>query len=106
MTEQSARWRRTARWLRLRRQQLQRQPLCVFCTSAGRGTAATVADHVVPHRGDEKLFWFGKLQSLCAPCHDTIKRQQEVKGFTTAVGADGWPVDQNHPVNRKHGVAR
>jgi 5-methylcytosine-specific restriction protein A len=30
---------------------------------------ATDVDHVVPHRGDIKLFMTGELQSLCHSCH-------------------------------------
>jgi 5-methylcytosine-specific restriction endonuclease McrA len=30
---------------------------------------ATEADHIVPHRGDVKLFMHGDLQSLCHRCH-------------------------------------
>ena len=42
--------------------------------------AATLADHVVPHRGDYALFWFGELQSLCKACHDIKKQRVERRG--------------------------
>jgi hypothetical protein len=29
-----------------------------------RVSAATIADHVIPHKGDYRLFWEGTLQSL------------------------------------------
>jgi 5-methylcytosine-specific restriction protein A len=33
--------------------------------------AATVVDHVVPHRGDQRLFWDpGNWAPSCKPCHD------------------------------------
>ena len=49
---------------------LRRYPLCVHCESAGRVTAATDVDHVIPHRGDETLFWReDNWQPLCKPCH-------------------------------------
>ena len=34
-------------------------------------TKATVVDHIVPHRGDPKLFWDpDNWQTLCKRCHD------------------------------------
>ena len=60
-----------ARWRRARAAYLARNPLCVPCQAAGRLAPATVVDHRVPHRGDQKLFWNeGNWQGLCKPCHD------------------------------------
>lgn len=62
---------RSSRWRRLRRRFLQENPLCVECKKVGRLTAATVVDHIIPHKGDEKLFWDeDNLQALCKSCHD------------------------------------
>ena len=37
----------------------------------GKYTQATAVDHIVPHRGDSKLFWDrNNWQPLCKPCHD------------------------------------
>jgi len=58
------------RWKRMRRLQLEREPWCADCLARGYYTAATVVDHVIPHRGDETLFFTGKLQSLCKLHHD------------------------------------
>ena len=34
------------------------------------GAPATDVDHIIPHRGDKKLFWdSGNWQSLCHECH-------------------------------------
>ena len=34
-------------------------------------TPATVVDHIVPHRGDHRLFWDEQnWQPLCKACHD------------------------------------
>ncbi|MDR5009433.1 HNH endonuclease [Agrobacterium fabacearum] len=42
------------------------------------GNLSTVVDHVIPHRGDKRLFWFrGNWQSLCTPCHSSTKQRQE-----------------------------
>ena len=56
---------------RLRPAQLLREPWCRECAKAGRRVRATVVDHIVPHRGDMRLFTDpGNLQSLCKSCHD------------------------------------
>lgn len=37
-----------------------------------------VADHIIPHRGDEAKFWDeGNLQCLCKTCHDRDKQRAE-----------------------------
>jgi 5-methylcytosine-specific restriction protein A len=90
-----------ARWHRLAKAQLDRQPLCAMCLEEGRTTPATVADHVVPHHGDPMLFWRGKLQSLCVPHHNAAKRRAEIRGYDTRIGEDGWPTDHNHPVYQR-----
>ena len=61
--------------------------------------AATVVDHVVPHRGNSTLFWQGELQSLCFSHHNSSKQHEEHAGFSAAVGTDGVPVDPMHPAN-------
>lgn len=60
-----------SRWRKARADFLQRNPLCVKCMAQGRITPATVVDHIIPHRGDRKLFWDGQnWQPLCKSCHD------------------------------------
>ena len=60
-----------AKWKSARLCYLRRHPLCVLCQRKGRLTPATVVDHIVPHRGDEELFWDNKnWQPLCKSCHD------------------------------------
>lgn len=74
----SRKWYASARWKALRALQLAREPLCRFHWQAsGVTVVATVADHVVPHREDARLFWEGELQSLCATCHSSTKQRQE-----------------------------
>lgn len=82
-----------------RAQQLQAEPLCKMCLAQGRTKAASVADHVVEHKGDEALFWEGELQSLCAPHHDSTKQGDEKRGFSGKVDANGWPTDPRHMAN-------
>lgn len=58
----------------------------VVCPVPGTGKTgkATVVDHIVPHRGDDRLFWDEEnWQALCKNCHDsktmTEDRYQEYK---------------------------
>lgn len=58
-------------WQKASRQYLAAHPLCVKCMEEGRYRKATVVDHIIPHRGDEKLFWDREnWQALCKSCHD------------------------------------
>ena len=60
-----------SRWRKARAAFLQRNPLCNECMKHGMLTPATVVDHVIPHRGDQKLFWDeDNWQALCKSCHD------------------------------------
>jgi 5-methylcytosine-specific restriction protein A len=83
------RWYKTTRWKTLRLARLQADPLCAFCKRDGRVTAATVVDHVHPHRGDERRFFdFGNTQSLCKPCHDREKQAAERRAAEGEGGAN------------------
>ena len=54
--------------------------------------AATVVDHIVPHKGDEARFHdLNNLQSLCATCHNSVKQRIELGQEVVTFGADGWP---------------
>ena len=58
-------------WQKARKQYLSAHPLCVMCMKEGQYRKATVVDHIIPHRGDEKLFWDrSNWQSLCKRHHD------------------------------------
>lgn len=87
-----------ARWRRARLAYLAAHPLCVMCRRLGRTTAATVVDHSVPHKGDDRLFWDqANWQSLCAPHHDRHKQSQERTGIVRGADIDGTPIDPAHP---------
>ena len=82
------------RWRDTRALQLQIEPLCRMCYQRGDVTAATVADHIQPHRGNEDKFWRGELQSLCASCHSSDKQALEKSGrVRQQIGMDGWPTN-------------
>lgn len=60
-----------SKWQRARDRFLRAQPLCAECEKAGKFIKATVVDHKIPHRGDQKLFWDEEnWQPLCKSCHD------------------------------------
>jgi 5-methylcytosine-specific restriction protein A len=94
---------KTARWRRRRLLQLSGNPFCVRCQNEGTLTPATVADHVKPHKGELNLFYHGELQSLCAKHHNSDKQSEESRGYSTRVGPDGFPVDDDHPAMQKCG---
>jgi 5-methylcytosine-specific restriction protein A len=58
-----------------------------------RPTIANVADHIEPHRGDDKKFWNpDNLQSLCFTHHNSDKQRIEKGGKPKqSIGIDGWP---------------
>ncbi len=101
-TQPSRGWYKLALWQRRRAAQLAAEPLCRMCADTGKVTAASIADHVIPHRGDWRLFISGELQSMCGPCHSSDKQSRERSGrtYSRAVGVDGLPLDPCHPFNR------
>jgi len=61
----------TYRWQKARRRFLTQHPLCVVCQSIDQVTAATVVDHIIPHKGNQELFWDeSNWQPLCKFHHD------------------------------------
>lgn len=94
-------WYGTLRWRLRARKQITEHPLCAECLKQSRVTAARVADHIIPHKGNKELFWSGKLQSLCSDHHNSYKKRQEFHGYAPDIGVDGWPIDPNHPANAK-----
>ena len=68
-------------WQRARAGYLRSHPLCRMCEAVGRYQAATVVDHITPHRGDQVVFWnSANWQSLCASCHSSAKQREENRG--------------------------
>lgn len=60
-----------SRWRAARGRFLRKHPLCAECLRQGKLSPATVVDHIIPHRGDMKLFWDeSNWQALCKDCHD------------------------------------
>lgn len=76
------RWYKTARWQRLRWSVLVRDLFtCTMCKRIEADTSQLVADHKVPHRGDEALFWdASNIACLCSQCHNSTKQALEKSG--------------------------
>ena len=92
------------KWRKRRAAQLAEHPLCeMHLKITGQLVMATVADHIVPHRGDPVKF-AGPLQSVCKQCHDSVKQRIE-HGDADALlkGCDvrGLPLDPRHAWNRE-----
>ena len=52
-------------WRKISKHFLECFPVCFVC-----GAKATIADHIIPHRGDVELFYNeGNLQPMCWKCH-------------------------------------
>jgi len=89
----------SAAWQKLRKDYLMRNPLCDFCLRDGRFAQATVVDHIIPHKGNMKLFLEGPFQTLCTTHHNSTKQREEKTG--TKIGGDvsGEPFDPQHHWN-------
>ena len=73
----------------------------------GRSVAASVVDHIVPHKGDHKLFWNPKNhQALCKHCHDKHKQRLERSGSVIGCATSGVPMDPNHHWNKGEGGSK
>ena len=90
----------TARWKRIRIDQLTLEPYCRMCKEEGKVRLATIVDHVIDHKGDIDLFYNGERQSLCKTHHDGVKQSQSHTGFRKGFDEGGVPLDKNHPWNQ------
>jgi 5-methylcytosine-specific restriction protein A len=71
------------RWQKESALYLSEHPICVDPGGrhVGIPRAATQTDHIVPHRGDQVLFWLKRnWQGLCDGCH-AYKTAREDGGF-------------------------
>ena len=74
------------RWQQARLRFLGKHPLCIHCLAEKpqRVVKATEVDHIVPHRGNDTLFWdVGNWQPLCKS-HHSAKTARENGGFGNA----------------------
>ena len=74
------------RWRKARALFLNSNPLCVRCRDRGEVKAADVVDHIVPHKGNQSLFWDqSNWQPLCKRDHD-VKTATEDTDFAGGEG--------------------
>ena len=86
-----------SRWQKARDSFLRSHPLCADHQQRGHIVPATVVDHIIPHRGDSKLFWdHDNWQSLCRLCHDGHKQRMEHGSMTASCDLSGKPTDPRH----------
>lgn len=65
-------------WQKERTAHLMRNPLCIECMKSDKITAAIVVDHIIPHKGNMKLFWDqSNWQSLCVSCHNSKSAKEK-----------------------------
>ncbi len=86
------RWYKSARWKRIREQQLRQSPLCEWCIISELVEPATVVHHSTPHRGNEQAFFRGPFTSLCKSCHDKHGQREDLGQTVVHFSPDGWPV--------------
>ena len=73
------------RWQRASKQFRKENPLCAECGRYGITRQADCVDHIVPHKGDMKLFWDrSNWESLCFNCHNR-KTAKEDGGFSNPI---------------------
>lgn len=74
------------RWQKARASYLAKHPLCVACKKEHHVEPATEVDHIIPHRGNQQLFWDqSNWQGLCKP-HHSRKTATEDSGFARPGG--------------------
>lgn len=86
------------RWQKAREGYLRSHPLCAECSRRGYVVQATIVDHKIPHRGNQKLFWDkANWQSLCENCHNSWKQALEKGHLISGADENGMPTDPRHP---------
>ena len=93
---------------------LNANPLCVFHQRKRETVAATVVDHIksVREAPELRLEW-SNLQSLCKPCHDKVRQQEQAAERISALKADSGfrkryldgDVEARKQMNDLHAVA-
>src|SRR5262245_60724057 len=64
----------------------------------GHINAAAIADHIEPHKGNQQNSSSASFGRFVSYTTRVAKKREEARGYSTAIGADGWPVDPRHPV--------
>ena len=68
------------RWQKLSKLYLKKKPSCAQCLAEGRTVPAMAVDHIMPHRGDYRLFWDeSNWQGLCIYHHNRKSQAEKYK---------------------------
>jgi hypothetical protein len=87
-----------SRWERARLVFINQHPLCAECERNGLVTVGREVDHIIPHKGDQTLFWDeANWQTLCHECHSR-KTAMEDGGFGGASNHPSWLPTPGCPV--------
>ena len=82
----------TGKWQKAAKAFLVEHPLCrdPFRVHGGVAVPAREVDHIIPHKGDQKLFWRrSNWQGLCKPCHS--RKTANEGGFGRPISLRGVP---------------
>lgn len=77
------------KWTKARKVFLAQHPVCECpeCKASGHPLPANVVDHIIPHRGNQNLFWDeNNWQAMNKRCHDK-KTARENGGFGNKIKA-------------------
>jgi 5-methylcytosine-specific restriction endonuclease McrA len=70
-----------SRWRKAAKSYLRQNPLCAYCALDGLVAAASLVDHLYPHRRFDGVFWRTEWWvSACTACHSGAKQQVERRG--------------------------
>ena len=101
----------TARWQRLRKAKLARDPLCEDCEAIGRLIPASHVDHRrAISDGGAPFPRLDELSSKCPPCHSAKTARGSEAGAVRSskprrgCDAEGNPLDTSHPWAERHGA--
>jgi hypothetical protein len=89
------------RWRKARKLYLARHPRCRMCQAQGKLAAATVVDHIRPHKSNPVLFWDQSNWpgSMRRPPQQCQAGAREESGKMLGIGVDGAPTHPDHPWN-------
>jgi len=83
------------RWQQARTGYIAKHPLCASCAANGLTSATELVDHIIPHRGDMRLFWErSNWQALCNWCHEHVKKVLEARWDEGEIGDAALRLDR------------
>jgi 5-methylcytosine-specific restriction protein A len=89
-----------ARWKAAAAKFKRAHPFCLGCAALNRKVATEVVDHVVPHMGDQEVFWNKAMwQPSCRWHHDVVKKKLEILFLRGTIAADALWLDSGAAVS-------